>query len=84
MPHWFDILTITILGIVILLYVGWGLVLWLVPQSLSRRYYLLIPFVGLFFIDSFSHLTLIANIPGNRAILILFAVVTIANLSPIR
>lgn len=81
MPHWFDILTITILGIVILLYVGWGLVLWLVPQSLSRRYYLLIPFVGLFFIDSFSHLTLIANIPGNRAIFILFAVVTIANLS---
>lgn len=63
------------ISFLLLLFCGWGLTAWLVPQSWKKYRFILTPFVGLFLIDSLSHAASALALAGRISVWILLGVV---------
>lgn len=79
MKIFLEVAFVLFVAVGLLIYSGWGLTVWLTPKRFSNRFYFLLPFLSLTLIDSLTHLTLYANLPGYRAIWILLIVATVIN-----
>ncbi len=83
MDVWVEVVTIAFVSILTLFFSGWGVTFWLLPSSLRRYFYLIVPFVGQLLIDSVGHITSFAGLSGRQSIWVLAAVVVLLNGSAI-
>jgi hypothetical protein len=83
MPIEVELVKTILIAAVILFYAGFGASLWLTPVSLEKRFYMMTPFAGLYFVDAISHYGHYANLAGSQTIWLLLAITSLINLSAI-